>query len=130
MPSKDAIRDAVEAFVEELKRIIEQAALESVQSVLGGSRPTTGRAPKTARAAAAKVPTRRSKGAKRTTEELEALMKKLHAFIAKNPGQRVEQIGGSLGVPTKELVLPVKKLLAEKQIGTKGQKRATTYFPK
>jgi hypothetical protein len=73
---------------------------------------------------------RQAKGAKRTPEELEALTKKLRAAIAKQPGQRIEQIGAGLGVATKELVLPVKKLLGEKSISTKGQKRATTYFAK
>ena len=130
MSSKDAIREAVEAFVEELKGIIEQSALESVRSLLDASSSSTGRAPKATRAAVTTAGTRRGKGAKRAPEELEALTKKLRTFIAKNPGQRVEQIGKSLDMPTKELALPIKKLIAEKQIGTKGQKRATTYFPK
>jgi hypothetical protein len=54
----------------------------------------------------------------------------LHAHIAKHPGQRIEQIGASLGVSTKEFAVPVKRLLSEKQISTKGHKRATTYFAK
>jgi hypothetical protein len=33
-------------------------------------------------------------------------------------------------VSTRELNLPVKKLLATKAIKTKGQKRATQYFPR
>ncbi len=70
------------------------------------------------------------KGAKRTPEELDALVKKFHAYVGKNPGQRIEQIGIGLGVSTKTLVLPVKNLHSEKQIGTKGQKRATSYFAK
>jgi hypothetical protein len=32
-------------------------------------------------------------------------------------------------VPTRELNLPVKKLLAAKRIRTEGHKRATEYFP-
>jgi predicted transcriptional regulator len=61
---------------------------------------------------------------------LEALTEKLGAFIKKNPGQRIEQIGKALGTPTKELALPVKKLLAAKRIATRGQKRSTKYFPR
>src|SRR5206468_1714324 len=73
---------------------------------------------------------RRSKGVKRDPEVLEALTDKLGAFIKKTPGQRIEQIGKALGTPTKELALPVKKLVAAKKISTKGQKRATTYYPR
>jgi hypothetical protein len=63
-------------------------------------------------------------------KELLGLVKKLHSFVAKNPGQRIEQVGKALGVATKELVLLVKKLVGEKKLSTKGQKRATTYFAK
>ena len=59
-----------------------------------------------------------------------ALTNKLRSYIARNPGQRIELIGQGLGLATKELALPARKLLAAKQISTKGQKRATTYFPK
>src|ERR1041384_5828913 len=97
-----AIREAVESFVEQLKGLIQRAALESGQAALGGGNQTRrGAAP--ARGAASAVVTRgRSKGAKRSPEELEALVKKLHAHVAKNPGQRIETIGAGLGVPTKE----------------------------
>jgi hypothetical protein len=72
----------------------------------------------------------RKKGAKRTPEELEQLIKKLHTYVAKNPGQRIEQIAAGLDISTKELNLPAKKLIGDKKLSTKGQKRATTYFAK
>jgi hypothetical protein len=72
----------------------------------------------------------RKKGAKRTPEELEQLIKKLHSYVAKNPGQRIEQIASGLDISTKELNLPAKKLIGDKKLSTKGQKRATTYFAK
>jgi len=125
-----ALREAVESFVEQLKGLIQQAALESVQVALNGGAVASGRGSKAGRAASVAAPAGRAKGAKRTPQELEALAKKLHAYIAKHPGQRIEQIGAGLGVVTKEFVLPVKKLLSEKRISTKGQKRATTYFAK
>jgi len=66
-------------------------------------------------------------GAKRSPRELQALQTRLHQYVSKNPGQRIEQIGSAMGVATRELNLPVKKLIATKQLVTKGQKRATTY---
>ena len=125
-----AIREAVESFVEQLRGLITQAALESVQVALNGGSVLPRRSSKQGRSPAPSALKARQKGIKRSPEELDALVKKLLAYITKHPGQRIEQIGASLGLPSKEFVLPVKKLLSEKQITTKGQKRATVYFPK
>ncbi len=57
------------------------------------------------------------------------LTDKLGEYIKANPGRRMEAIAKALGAPTKELNLPVKKLLAAKKIRSEGQKRATEYFP-
>ncbi len=70
---------------------------------------------------------RRGKGAKRPQEEIAALAEKVGAFIRKNPGLRIEQINKELGTSTKDLALPLKKLIADKAISTRGKKRATTY---
>jgi hypothetical protein len=42
----------------------------------------------------------------------------------------MESIARALNMTTKELVLPARKLLLEKKIVAKGQKRATRYFPR
>jgi DNA-binding NtrC family response regulator len=125
-----AILEAVESFVEQLRGLIQQAALESVQAALNGGSLSARRGLKPARVAPASAPKRRRIGPKRLPEELDALVKKLHVYVAKNPGQRIEQIGRGLDISTKELALPVKKLKSERQISTKGQKRATVYFAK
>jgi hypothetical protein len=41
---------------------------------------------------------------------------------------RIEQINKQLGTTTKDLALPIRKLISEGAITTKGQKRSTTYF--
>ena len=122
----DAIREAVELFVEQLKALIQRAALESVQTALnGGSVPARrGSKRSTALLASQLVET----GSKRSPAELAALVKKLHGHIAKHPGLRIEKIGTGLGVPTKALVLPIKRLISARKVTTKGQKRATVYF--
>lgn len=124
-----AIRGVVDSFVDQLQRIIHQAALESVQTALNagdqslrqGAAPAKTRLPGPAQSAPGTV-------AKRSPQELDELVRNLQAHIVKNPGQRIESIAASLGVRTKELVLPVRKLLNDKKISTKGQKRATLYF--
>jgi len=130
----DMIRAALEAFVDDISNLIQQAALESVEEALAGASAIPGRRGRGASRAVpvsfAAVGRARSKGAKRTAEELEQLIKKLHGYIAKNPGQRIEQIAQGLAISTKELNLPAKKLIGDKKLTTKGQKRATTYFAK
>lgn len=49
-------------------------------------------------------------------------------FIKSHPGLRIEEINRELGTNTKDLALPMKKLIAAKQIKALGQRRATKYF--
>ena len=72
---------------------------------------------------------KRSSGEKRPPAELAKLTEKLGEYIKAHPGLRMEAIGKALGSPTRELNLPVKKLLAGKKIRSEGHKRATQYFP-
>jgi len=68
-------------------------------------------------------------GAKRSAEDLEALSTKFATFVKAHPGLRIEQINKELGTTTKDLALPIRKLVADKVISAKGQKRSTTYLP-
>lgn len=122
------IQARVEAFANDLIALIQASALEVVQGALGASGGVTrGRGSRGAIASFA-APSG-GKGQKRDPQVIVAITAKLAAHIAKNPGQRIEEIGKALGTPTKDLTLPVKKLIESKQIKTKGQRRATTYFP-
>lgn len=122
------IRSRVESFASEIIALLRASAMEVVQDALGGGATREGRRGGRGGAASRRA-SAPPKGAKRDPRVLEALTEKLGAFIKKNPGQRIEQIGKALGTPTKELALPVKKLLAAKRISTKGRRRATKYFP-
>ncbi|MEI9941733.1 MAG: DNA-binding protein [Pseudomonadota bacterium] len=131
----DTIRAALDAFVNDLSSLIQEAALESVEQALAEAstipgRGGRGRGGRAAATSFVSLSQNRKKGAKRTPEELEQLIKKLHGYISKNPGQRIEQIAQGLDISTKELNLPAKKLISDKKLSTKGQKRATTYFAK
>jgi hypothetical protein len=129
----DTLRAALDSFVEDLSKMIQQATLESVEQALAAASTIPARRAGRGRGGAAVaivLPTPRGRGAKRTPEELEQLTKRFHSYVQKNPGQRIEQLADGMGVSTRELNLPVKKLLAGKKLSTKGQKRATTYFAK
>ena len=132
----DRIRSRVEQFASELADLIRESAMETVSAALAGARPSPGRGGRRAAAAPAAA-TRgagrgraasREKGAKRAPEEIEQLTSRLMDYVKGNPGQRIEQIADGMGISTKELNLPAKKLIAGKQLKTKGQKRATQYF--
>jgi len=126
----DRIRSRVEAFAEELSALIRDSAMETVREALGGgSVPRRGARGGRASAAPAKVSAgRREKGQKRDPGEIERLTGRLLDYVKGNAGQRIEQIAAGMGTVTKELNLPVKKLIAQKSLKTKGQKRATQYF--
>jgi hypothetical protein len=119
------IRTRIESFVSELDALVRQAAVESVSQALGRNSTHSERATRTAPIVRGR---NRRKGEKRSSNELASLTSRLREYIAKNPGNGIEQIGKAIGSPTKELALPVKKLLADKAIRTRGQKRATKYF--
>ncbi len=125
----DRIRSRVEAFAEELSALIRDSAMETVRDALGGAAPRRGaRAGRVPAAAAPVRGGRREKGQKRDPGEIERLTGRLLDYIKGNAGQRIEQIAAGMGTVTKELNLPVKKLIAQKSLKTKGQKRATQYF--
>jgi hypothetical protein len=123
------IRATIDNFVSELNGLVRQAALEAVSGALGGVGAPAGRGrPRSIIPAAPERARGRGRGAKRTPEELAQLTEGLYEYIAGNPGQGVEAIGKALGIETKELALPIKKLIADGRISTEGQKRATKYF--
>jgi hypothetical protein len=65
---------------------------------------------------------------KRRDSELRELSERFTAFVRHHPGLRIEQINKQLGTTTKDLALPIRKLISEGALSAKGQKRSTTYF--
>ncbi len=113
----------VASFVEQVTELARRAAMDTLEAALSGRQGR--RAAATADAAPGRV---RGRGAKRSPDELDKLAERFQAFVKENPGLRIEQINKQLGTTTKDLALPIRKLLAEGAIHAKGQKRSTTYF--
>lgn len=131
MPADD-LSALIDSFTHDLASLIRKAAIEAVHGALGAAHQIGSQAgPKAARKApvSAKGVAARRHGEKRDPKELEALTQRLGDYIKAHPGERIEQINKALGVATKELALPIKKLIACKAIKSKGQKRSTTYYP-
>lgn len=121
------INELVSTFVEEITRIAQAAAVETLRSALAptGELPPSGRRVVT-RGATLRA-ARAAKGTKRPKAEVAALQVRLLRHIVANPNQRVEQINKVLGTRTADLRLPIKKLLAAGSISATGIRRATTY---
>jgi len=130
---QNAMNQVVQSFVAEISELARRAAINTLESAFGagGTRSSNGAAAvkRAAVPAAAVGRPRGGRGAKRSAADLEALSNQLAAFVKANPGLRVEQINKELGTTTKDLALPIRKLLADSVITSKGQKRSTTYFP-
>ena len=119
------IRDRIEEFVNHLSQLVRQTALESVRDALGEGA-GRGRGRGAGRAAVGRGA--RRKGEKRSSDQIAETTKAVMSYVRKNPGQGVEAIAKGLGTVTKELTLPIRKLVGERELKTKGQKRATKYF--
>jgi hypothetical protein len=131
----DQISKLVDEFVAQVTSLARKAAIDTLSSALGSAAPALGnglggRGRGRGRGRIA-VPSARSlaKGAKRPPGEISLLKEKVFSYITSSPGQRIEQINKELGTSTRELSLPLKKLISEGAVRTEGEKRATTYFP-
>ena len=124
----------VQGFVAQITELARRAAIDTLESAFGG-RAVRSSAPAPAAPAAAGASVGRvgrprgGRGAKRSAADLEALSEQFASFVKANPGLRIEQINKQLGTTTKDLALPIRKLISEGVISAKGQKRSTTYFP-
>ena len=119
------IRDRIEEFVNQLSQLVRQTALDSVRDALGDGA-GRGRGRGAGRSAVGRGA--RRKGEKRSSDQIAETTKAVMGYVRKHPGQGVEAIAKGLGTDTKELTLPIRKLVGERQLKTKGQKRATKYF--
>src|SRR5690349_37254 len=128
---QDQLNHVVQRFVTQITGLAQRAAVDTLESAFGGPAGHANGAG--ARAATAGKATigrlRDGRGAKRTAEELEELATKCAVFVKANPGLRIDQINKELGTTTKELALPIRKLISNRMITGKGQRRAMKYFP-
>ena len=120
----------VQGFVAQITELARRAAIDTLESAFGGR---GGRGAPAAAVLAANLGRvgrpRGGRGAKRSSADLQELSERFASFVSSNPGLRIEQINKQLGTTTKDLALPIRKLISEGRIKAKGQKRSTTYFP-
>jgi hypothetical protein len=115
------IRAKIEVFVAELTELVAEAALQSVAEALRGLGKPSSRKP-APRALSQKTPRGRASGtAKRSRGEIDETAGTVLAIDEGNPGLGV--------IATKDLVLPIKRLMSAGAITSKWQKRSTKFYP-
>ncbi len=122
------ISKLVSEFVENVTALARRAAVDTLTGALddrNGRRRGGGAAISVGDVLKAE---RRGKGAKRSSSQLDRLQSRVMEFVTANPGMRIEQINKELGTSTRDLQLPIRKLIANGSLKSKGEKRATTYF--
>jgi hypothetical protein len=130
------IDEAVGAFKSRIHQIANTYAKQALDSLIAGAP-----APKTSKSSGHSNGAgnghsngasngQRAKGEKRSAEEIELMQAKFLDFVKRNSGLRIEQINKQLGTKTKDLMLPIRKLIADGDLRTKGEKRSTTYHAK
>jgi len=138
---ENELRSIVDAFVNDLSELVRRQAVDAIGAHLergqGASVAPSRAVGRTTRASVAPrgrafepAADKRRPGEKRTPQELAELVERLFDYIRSNPGQNVEHIGRGLATPTKDLTLPLRKLMNKKRVTSKGRKRATSYFPR
>jgi len=105
---------------------------------LAAKKPVTAKVAKTAKKKS-DAEVNKSKGIKRDPALLESLQQEILEYVSANcqktdekgnKGVNIETLSKALGKVSKDLTLPMKKLIKDKKITTTGQKRATRYFAK
>lgn len=109
----------IDYFIAEITELAHRAAIDTLEMTLHS---------RVADPASAVLATGRGRAAKRQPAELQKVAQLLLRFVRQHPGLRVEQINTRLRTTTKDLALPIRKLLAEGSLLTEGQARSTKYF--
>lgn len=71
----------------------------------------------------------RTSGGRRSSSDVDQIATDLLGYVRKNPGQRGEDVAEAMGTDSKTIRLPMKKLIADGQVRTKGERRGMRYYP-
>jgi len=135
----ERIEQRIRAFADELRELIREAAHEAIDEALAktssstpsrsGAKPSATKNRSAARKRpAAKKRRPRPKGARRTAEQMERDLDALREHLRQHPGQTALEIGAALGMASREITRPIRKLIADGEVRKTGVKNHTRYF--
>jgi hypothetical protein len=118
----------IDAFSANVTAIVQQAVRDAVEAALKASAPAASSTARTAgKTAAATTPVvvagKRPTSGRGSSVDVETVL----AEVKREGGRGVEALAKSLRVKTKQLQLPLRKLVDTKKIKTKGQRRGMRY---
>ena len=126
------IRARIETFVADLEDLIRQGQTEAINDALRGALQSASRrsvdSSSDRGADASPARGRRVKGEKRSRDAIRALGERVLAHLTTSGGARIEELGKSLSISTRDLTLPLKQLIKSSKVRKEGQRRATRYF--
>jgi hypothetical protein len=105
----------VSGFVNQISTLARQAAIDTLERALANGH-------------GGHSDGARRRGEKRSSDELDELATEFYDFVLRHPGLRIEQINKQLDTTTRDLMLPIRKMIADGALKTKGTRRSTTYF--
>ena len=108
------LNKTIQVFIKQVTTIANRAAIATLESAFNPQRAGSNSLGR--------------RGTKRTATELAVVSERVASFIQAHPGLRIEQINKQLGTETKDLALPLRKLIAKGVIRIRGRNRSTTYF--
>jgi hypothetical protein len=111
-----AIEALISQFVIDLNAAIREQTIDTLKGALGGS---------------AKVHVPRMKFSslrKRTKQDIEVQTAAVLSAIKKTPGMRSEEIQEKLKISAEQLALPLRRLIAAKELKHEGVARGRKYF--
>jgi hypothetical protein len=131
-PLQSAIAKLANDFANQVLAAVRSASLEEVlgasATVRAGARVPAG---KPVAAAAAPKPAAKTKGgrlARRSSEDILAVVQSIVALLKQTPGLRSEQIQKTLGLASNEIPRPIQIGLEKGLLRKQGDRRATKYF--
>lgn len=99
------IDSQIQAFVQDLRVIVEKAAMDAVRDAFNAPTAVSRRA----------HPTRRTDLTRRTSEDVRSMSERLYIEIGRRPGETMITFAQALGTTCRRLNLPARNLIREKR---------------
>lgn len=127
---EERIEQRIRAFADELRALIREAAHQAIDDAFGAAS-TSSSPPRRSNAKRTSSKSRRRpspKGTRRTTDQMQRDLDALREHVRRHPGSTALEIAAAIGMATREIARPIKKLIAAGDVRKTGVKSNTRYY--